>query len=193
MKSIWFALGLCCAAPQPAFAQAPTPAAPGEVDPARLAASRQLIALMKIEDSYDMMFKPLTPVFAQAVVGMMQGDPLTRAALQMLFTKGDGGQDRFVAILSDEFMRSMRARYPLLKEAAAAEYAKSFTEAELGDLIAFYSSGTGSKALTVLPDLQKRIAATSEQIGKVAGEEAGRRAFERAEREMLPPRKTTKS
>jgi hypothetical protein len=183
----------------PVYAPPPPPrpsAAPADVDasyPGRLAAGRQLLTLMRVDETYDMMFQPLTPIFAQAVVGMMQGNPDTRDAIQALFAHGEGGQGRFVAILSEEFMRSIRARYPQLKEAAAVEYAKSFTEAELRDLIAFYSSGTGSKALKVLPELQKRIAATGQEVGRAAGAEAGRRAFDRALREMLPAGKPTRS
>lgn len=191
MKPIWPALMLGIAMPAPAQ---PAPQAAAEAaNPARLAAARQLVGLLNLEQTFDQMFVPLMPVFAQAVIGALQGDPDTRDAMRVLLEKGEGGQDRFVTILSQEFFRSLRARYPDLKESAAAEYAKTFSESELRDLIAFYTSGTGAKMLSLAPDLQKRLAAAGQEIGRKAGEEAGRRAFERAEQEMLPRKAQTSS
>lgn len=192
MTPLCFALLLAGAAPaaaQPAPVRAPTES----IDPARLAAGRQLVELLNLEQTLDTMFVPLMPVFAQAVIGMLQADPDTRQVMTVLLDKGDGGQEKFVAILSQEFFKSIRARYGMFKESAATEYARAFTEPELRELIAFYSSGTGAKALKIAPELQKRMSRAGEEIGRKAGEEAGRRAFERAEREMLPTGKPSKS
>lgn len=193
MRMILIAVMMACAAPVSAQPVANSSIAAEAVEQARLTASRQLLDLLHIERTYDQMFTPLMPLFAKAVIGMMQNDSKTRDAVTALIQKGEGGQDRLVAILSQEFFRSLRIRYPEMKEAAAAEYAKRFTEPELRDLIAFYSSGTGSKALQVLPELQKSIMATGQEVGRKAGEEAGRHAFERALREMLPSGKSTSS
>jgi hypothetical protein len=191
MKPIWSALMLGIAVP--ALARAAPQAAAETASPARLAAARQLVGLLNLEQTLDQMFVPLMPVFAQAVIGALQGDPDTRDAMRVLLEKGEGGQDRFVTILSQEFFSSLRARYPDLKESAATEYAKTFSESELRDLIAFYTSGTGAKMLSLAPHLQKRLAAAGQEIGRKAGEEAGRRAFERAEQEMLPRKAQTSS
>ncbi|GAO40690.1 hypothetical protein SCH01S_51_00210 [Sphingomonas changbaiensis NBRC 104936] len=174
-------------------AVAPTAAPAQMVDQERVAAARQLIGLLKLEDTYDRMFAQLTPIFGQAVIGILQADPATKAGYDLLINQGEGGQARLVAIIADEFMKSIRARYPQLKDRAAVEYAQAFTLAELRDMIAFYSSGTGAKALTIMPELQNRLTAAGREIGRAAGEEAGRRAFERAEKEMLPSRQPTKS
>lgn len=190
--------GLLLAASTSATAQpAPAPATPSiAAAPASstgLAIARQLVGMLNLDATYDRMFVPLMPVFSQAVIGMLQGDATTRDAMQILLDKGEGGQAKFVEILSQEFFASLRARYPALKESAAAEYARVFSDAELRELVAFYSSGTGAKTLKVQPELQSRLSAAGQELGRKAGEEAARRAFERAEREMLPQKKQSKS
>src|SRR3546814_6388071 len=82
-------------------------------------------------------------------------------------------------------MTSLKVRYPEIEAAVAQEYAARFTAAELDEITAFYSSGTGAKVLRLMPEIQQVTAAAGRTIGQKAGEEAGRRAFERAGREML--------
>ncbi|MCM8732242.1 DUF2059 domain-containing protein [Hephaestia sp. GCM10023244] len=155
------------------------------VDPAALAAAADLLATMKLDDTLDRMFVGMSPLFAESVIGMLSQNPATKTSVDNLLANGEGGHDRFVAILSQEFMTALKARYPEIKTAVAREYAARFTAVELDEITAFYSSGTGAKVLRLIPEIQQVTAAAGSAIGEKAGEEAGRRAFERAEREML--------
>ncbi|HNR29860.1 MAG TPA: DUF2059 domain-containing protein [Candidatus Hydrogenedentes bacterium] len=57
-------------------------------------------------------------------------------------------------LLLDFFRRHMN--WDALKEDLLDLYVESFSEAELHDLIAFYSTDTGQKAVLVMPDLLRR-------------------------------------
>jgi hypothetical protein len=189
MKTM-FALALAAAPFGAGHAQdAGTPSTPTEssasIDPARLDAAQRLIGTMNIDDTLDRMFVSLAPLFADGVIGRLSQDPQTEAAVDNLVNNGEGGHDRLVAILSQEFMTSLHSRYPQLKKEIAREYAVDFTAAELDEITAFYSTGTGAKVLRLMPEIQKKIAAAGEKIGQEAGQEAGARAFDRAAREML--------
>ena len=162
----------------------PTTASPS-TDAARLDAARRLIETMNIDGTLDRMFVSLTPLFAESVIGMLSQDPRIEAAVDNLINNGEGGHDRLVAILSQEFMQSLHSRYPQLKMEIAREYAADFTAAELDEITAFYSTGTGAKVLRLMPEIQEKITAAGRKIGERAGQEAGARAFDRAAREML--------
>ena len=166
-------------------ALAPTPetskpvAQPGTVDSAR-----QLIDLMHLDRTIDFMFKPLIPIMTQAVLARLEQSE-AKPLISRLINQGTGGRARLEQIFTDEMAAAFRKRYPEFKEAAAKEYAAAFTEPELRDLVAFYSSGTGAKALALQPVLQQRLGLAGGAVGERAGEEGGRRAVERAVREML--------
>src|SRR3546814_6425381 len=93
---------------------------------------------------------------------MVRQNPASKAGVDELLANGEGGHDRFVAILSQEFMTSLKVRYPEIEAAVAQEYAARFTAAELDEITAFYSSGTGAKVLRLMPDIQRSEEHTSE-------------------------------
>ncbi|WP_425228564.1 DUF2059 domain-containing protein [Sphingomonas sp.] len=170
----------------PAAAQKapPTVTVAPDTDPARVAAATRLIALMHLDATLDRLFAQLTPVFAQGVIGALSGDESGRTLLAALDAKPDG-RERFSAILSQEYLASIRRRYPEIERGAAAEYAAAFTREELEAIAAFYSSGAGAKLLRLQPELQQRMSARGQGLGRVAGAEAGERAVTRATREIL--------
>lgn len=174
------------AAVSPAAAQQQPPAPPAATASASgsVATARKLLGMMGVERTLDFVFIGLGPTFATATLGGLHDEP----AVRELIEKGQGGQPALERIFSEEFLKSIRKQYPALLEKAAQQYAAAFTEAELNDLIAFYSSGTGKKALTILPKLQVDMSKEGEKLGQIAGMEAGANAFERARREMLPER-----
>ena len=177
------ALAVYASLPQVAT-KPPAAATTATVDAARLAAARQLIDASGIDATLDRMYIQLAPVFAHGVIGALSAETETRDALSAIQQQEDG-QQRLVAILSQEFLTAMKAQYPALKDIAAREYAEAFTTAELEELLRFYSSGTGAKALQLLPVLQQKMAQSGQELGRAAGVEAGQRAFERAAREIL--------
>ncbi|HET9509695.1 MAG TPA: DUF2059 domain-containing protein [Sphingomonas sp.] len=188
--SALFALLLIQAAPQ---VPPPAPPAVTAIEPARLEAAKRLVGAFNLEKTFDLMFVQLTPAFAQAVIGQMAMNPDTKDVIDTLITRDPGNRDRMVAVLSQEFLRSIQSRYPALLEKAAQEYAAAFTADEMTAIANFYASGPGAKALALVPQMQAKMSAHGEALGRQAGEEAGRRAFEKIARDILPPEKGTRS
>lgn len=173
----------------PAAAPAPvSPAATGvsAADPARLAAAEKLIVLTKIESTLDTMFVQLAPGYANTVIGSMLSDPSSKAGMEQLLARDPGNKSRIVAILSQEFMAAIKRQYPAYLKRAAAVYAESFTLEDLNAINAFYSSGPGAKALTLLPQLQLKLGREGQDLGRAAGAEAAEKAFARIKAEMAP-------
>ena len=177
------ALATPLAAPQVAAAPTPPPVSANSEAP-RLAAARRMIALFNLDDTLDRIYVQLSPVMAKAVIGILADDERAKPAMTTIMSR-ENGSERFVAIMSQELMTEMRSHYPELKERAAKQYAAAFTLDELTALTAFYSSGPGAKALRLMPELQRQMALEGQEIGRTAGSEAGKRAFERAAREIL--------
>lgn len=176
-------------APPPVVIVPANPVSPG---PERLSAARKLIAILNLDETFDLVFVQLAPTLATSVIGALAQDAQTKDAIARVNAKPNGNE-RMIAILSQEFMTSMKRRYPALKENVAKEYAQAFTADELQALIAFYSSGAGAKALRMQPMLQQKMASASSALGRSAGLEAGQRAFERIGRELLDVRSTPSS
>lgn len=190
MRWLLAALALAVGAPV-AAQQAASPAA--TPDSASVGAVMKLLDASDFERTLDMMFEPMGPIFAKAVIGGVQGNAEAKQITDRLIEEGDGGLDRLTAILSEEFLRSMRAQYPALKANAAREYAASFTLAELEEVLRFQQSPAGAKMLRLMPEMQRKLAASGQKLGETAGQQAGRAGFERALREMLPQRKPARS
>lgn len=194
-STVVIALALNTASAGSAFAQtAPIPdtAAPSTtqvvetVDPARLAAANRLLETTRYERTLDGLFGNLVKLMAEGAVGAAANDQRSKALVDNLINHGNGGHDRLVAILVEEFSASIKRRYPELKAAAAREYAKAFTLEELTALNAFYLTPAGIKLLAVQPELEANLSHASQEIGRAAGYEAGVKGFTRALKEMLP-------
>ncbi|MFA5965050.1 MAG: DUF2059 domain-containing protein [Sphingomonas sp.] len=169
-----------------AFAQDSKPIVAPVDAPGSMETARKLVDIVKLERTYDAMFATLIPIMTDAVMGSIEHDDRSSALVAKMEASHPDGRDRLKAIFSEEFATAIRKRYPALKEATAKEYATAFTEQELRDLLSFYQSGVGAKALVVLPQLQARIAAAGRKIGEESGVEAGRKGMERAIHEMAP-------
>ncbi|WP_033922601.1 DUF2059 domain-containing protein [Sphingomonas sp. 37zxx] len=180
MKRAWL-IAVSLSAAMPAAAQISQPA-----DSARLAAAQRLLDKMDTEATLRRQFEAMAPGFAESVVAMLEARAETRDTMAMLIEKGEGGRDRLNQILAQEFMASMAKQFAPIKARAAAEYAAAMTVEELEAISAFYATGPGAKALEVMPELQRKMIAVGQELGRVAGAEAGRAGIERAQRVMLP-------
>jgi hypothetical protein len=176
-------------APPRAADPAAQPAQAKPVDPAALASAKRLLAMMHMNQTIDRMIGSMVPVMAPAILGMLEHDDTTRAVMEKMESQPDG-RNRLMAIFSDEFLKSLRARYPSIIDSAAQEYAATFTARELDQAIAFYSTPTGAKFLALQPQLQQTIGTRAGAIGREAGMEAGQRAMLRAVQDVLPSQKT---
>lgn len=165
------------------LAAAPVRAAADTQQPG-LNEAKELIELMKVESTIDMMFEKLGPLFGENVASSLERNQAQ--AMHMSEIKGKpGGRERFVAILGEEFLQAMRARYPDMKATAAKEYAGQFTPQELSSLTAFFRSGAGAKWLEKSPAMQASLSKWGEQAGQQAGSVAVVAALARADKEIL--------
>lgn len=139
------AMLLALAAPATLHAQATPPAAPQAatpLDPARVAAARELIDLLLPPATRDQMLSGMmTPMLANLRRGMAEApgfsdtinsDPRMRA----LF-------DRFLAEQELEVTRTLRESLPGMTPAMANAYARRFDLQQLRELRAFFETPTG--------------------------------------------------
>lgn len=197
MRRALLTLALAGAA-APALAQTtpatPPPAAPATApDPARQAAAERLLRQMGMEATLDHTFAELTPFFAKAVIGELAGNPQSKAMIDAIDSASPDNHDLMIAILSQEFTLAIKRQYPAFIKRAAIEYAAAFTTEELQAIANFYATGPGAKALKLLPELQTKIGAQGRELGRIAGAEAGKRAFARIRQEMLPETRSKSS
>ena len=149
--------------------------------------ARKLVAVMGVEKSYDQVFSPLVPLVTGNIIGLFERETNTPPAIRLLLGSTTG-RERVNSVLSEEILASFRSRYAKMLEGTAAEYAAKFSDNELKDLLAFYSSGTGAKLVAVTPDLQARLG----KIGEGVGEEAGMEAIPKAMKRLAQPTDGTK-
>lgn len=188
LRCISTGVALAIAVPHPAQAQSQSPSALASdaANRGTIATANKLLELTRVEQTLDFSFQSLLPTFAQAVIGSAGASEEAKAFIQRLLAKPNG-RARLEQLLREEFQASLRRRYPVLMRKIAERYAAAFTEAELQQLIAFYSSGVGAKSLILIPQLQQSLSQDGELVGREAGAEAGARAFDRAEDELLAP------
>ena len=169
----------------PSSQSAPVASEPhGPVEPARLSVARDLMTAMRLEQSYDMMFKDLAPIMASGTLGMLSANPDTKPLVDAISARGSDYQIRLMSLLSEEYLEAMRRRYPRMIELTAQEYARTFTLEELKAYVAFYAAPSGARMLEQQPALQTKLRNLGQAVGREAGGEAAKRALERAEKEF---------
>ena len=176
------------AAPAP-----PASAAARAADPASLAAAKRLIGMMKLEQTLDRMSSEPAPGFADSVIGVMATDLDTKTLIESVIARDANNRKLDKEILSQEFLSSIQRGYLVLLARASEQYAAAFTAQELTAIADFYSTGAGAKALALMPQLQASMSQAGQELGRTAGMEAGKRAFERIAEEMLPNNTDIKS
>lgn len=156
----------------PAAAQtAPAPARATDAG-GRIETARILVGKLGLDQTLDFQFSSVMPLVATNIVSALQADPSTPQAIKDRLTTEEGRR-QIAGIASEEMLAAFRARYPAIAEAAAEEYRRNFSEAELKAIIAFYDSAPGKRLLQLQPQLQQRLA----EAGKAMGREAGMAAF----------------
>ena len=153
------------------------------IDPARLALARELLRTTQTEETLDRMMAQLGSIFGPQVIAVLKAKPEVATSINQLIASLPGGEARLRVILNEDFLAAFRKRYPDLLDDLAREYALRFTPDELRQIIAFYSSGVGAKALRAIPELQQSMSLKGRALGTIAGSEAGVSGLERAEKE----------
>jgi hypothetical protein len=140
----------------------------GKVDPAKKAAIKELLVLTKLSESYgairDIMLAQVRRSVNSLLQKLIADDASVSSAQkkQMLDTVSDSS-DRIInryRTLSAE-----RIDMPAIMEQVAYKvYDESFTTSEIQDLIAFYRTPTGQKALKEMPEIMHRSMTLSAQL-----------------------------
>lgn len=100
----------------------------------------------------------------------------------LLKQRHPGIPDNEMRVVEEVAKEVFSERTPELTEAMAAIYDAHFSHAEVIDIIAFYESDTGKKALRLMPQILQESMAWGTRWGADIGEEVMRRSRERLKR-----------
>jgi hypothetical protein len=142
-----------------AQAAAGAPAQPADVDPARLAAARELLAVMLPAEQRDRIMEGMIrPMMANLRQSMMQspgfGEMLGKDP------KVSSAFDRFVKGQEDRSVATVKAGMPGMIEAMSRAYARRFDTRQIADIRAFFETPSGrayiSASYSIMsdPDIQ---------------------------------------
>ncbi|MBE0694624.1 MAG: DUF2059 domain-containing protein [Aquamicrobium sp.] len=146
-------------------ATAALPAAAQEVADSHLAAARSVLTALRATEEFDV----ILPSAAQALKSeLIQKNPDLQAV---------------IIEVVDQTAFALAARRGDLEREAATIYARTFTEAELTEIAAFYSSETGKKLLAESPIVTREVLRAADiwqrgiarDLAQQAGEELARR------------------
>lgn len=113
-------------------------------------------------------------------IGLALGAELTRRLLEALHTTGEEIPGEIYVIVNEEVKGVLEERMPELLNDLIPVYHRHFEHGEILDLIAFYRSPAGQKALQVMPQLQQ----ASREIGLGWGERLGLDVMTRIDRRL---------
>jgi hypothetical protein len=164
--AVALALALAAASFAPAFAQQPPaavpPAAPANVDPARLKAARDLL----VATNMDAQFATIIPL-------------MFRQMRQSLPAQGPAQQEEVNKVF-DEIQKQFIERRAEVLDQIARLYALKFSPEEINALAEFYRSPVGRKFIVAMPEL----AADAMRIGNAWGQQIGREAEQKIRDEL---------
>lgn len=170
------AAGLLAATMPTAAVAQPAPASTTQVDPARLAAARELMSLIMPPAQREAM----TNAMIGGVMANMTAGISNSANLEAAFAAQPAARavwDRFIARQMQLATDDLQAEMPALIEVMAKAYARRFTLDQMADISAFFGTPTGQaylrESMTVMsdPDVaawQRRVMA--ESMGRVPAE-----------------------
>lgn len=134
------------AAPAGALAQT-APAAPTDIDPARLAEARKLIAIMMPPAMRDRMIDGMIASIGELTNRTLMEDP----SIKKMAEDRPGAREaimRFVERQQRNTMEQLRANFPQMTEAMARAYARRFTVVEMREMGAFFATPTGQRYIS---------------------------------------------
>jgi len=145
MRRALMAVLLCAAAPAHAQVAASPPAGQSAaIDPARLAAGRELIAVVMPAEQRDKMIDGmLTAMLGNLVMGALKGNG-GEAALEQSPSARRVFTD-FITHARELALSDVRAAMPELVEAYARAYARMFSVDEMNQIRSFYQTPAGMK------------------------------------------------
>jgi hypothetical protein len=165
-------------------------AAPVTADPAALASAHRLMEVMHTDRTMALMFQNLTPLLINSTVTALEANQETAEIMKRMEASRPSGRERVMVIFREEFDVAVKMMSAQTIDQSAQEYAAAFSKAELDEIIAFYSSGTGKKVVELMPGLQQKMSQFGRQAGVTVGKVAGEKAIRRAMQELLPKKET---
>ena len=122
---------------QPAAVPVQSPATGVLLDPGRLALARQIIAVLFPIESQEASVQSLVKaILAQYRAGMARTQHFDDPGLKKIL-------DDALASIPDRLKPAMRVFLPNMREAMAHAYTREFSQAELGDILAFARTASG--------------------------------------------------
>jgi hypothetical protein len=172
MRTVLLAFLLCCASNEVAAQAGQSPvkglAAAGttktalsggpqaaKIDPAKEAAIRKLFEVQGTKTIFD-----------KTVAGMLEN---TRPQMAAALPPGDY-KEKLVDAFLERFKKKLDSTE--MVNVAVPVYDKYFTKVEIDDLIAFYSTPLGKKAVSVLPQVVTESQSAGMKLGEKWGQEA---------------------
>ncbi|RYY27358.1 MAG: DUF2059 domain-containing protein [Sphingomonadales bacterium] len=150
MRAFLAAALLSVAAMPMAQAQTSPNAAPADVDPARLAAARLLIARIMPPDQVDKMMESITGSSMASLREAFAQDP-SMAKMREDNPKAAMAMDRMLERQHRRGLDLVKAGMPGMTEAMARAYARRFTLPQMADLTAFFATPSGQVYLQQAP------------------------------------------
>lgn len=162
-RLIVLVLATACALAAPAFAQkAPPPAPSSVVDPARIAAAKDLLTVMGSTNQFKIAIETMTQGMSNLV---KQKQPDKAKDIDEVF-----------ALMKQKFL----ARSSEVIDMVAPLWAEKFTVEELGQIGTFFKSPIGAKLIETQPEIMRN----SMQMGMAWGQKIGKEVEDEARVEL---------
>ncbi len=165
LASLWVA-ALSLTAPIASFAQENT--APAAVDPARLAAAKELLEVTGSSKQFDVIM------------------PMISRQLESAFIKLKPGQEAVIKEVFRIFPKKFSQRKQEAFDQVAVLYAQRFTTDELNEVSKFYRSPVGAKFVQAQPELFPQIMAIGQAWGRKIGQEIDEEARKELKQRGVP-------
>ena len=133
--------------------------------------------------------RELMRVTGSAQLGLQFANAVSQDMARQLRQARPDIPERAIAVVNQEVAKLFEERIDGLLEAVVPIYEKHFTPAEINDLLAFYRTPAGRKAISVMPAVMNESIAAGQNWGRSLGPEIGRRAQAALKREGIELKK----
>jgi uncharacterized protein len=133
--------------------------------------------------------RELMRITGSAQIGIQFANAVSHDMARQLRQARPDIPERAIAVVNQEVMKLFEERIDGLLDTVVPVYEKHFTPAEINDLLAFYRTPTGRKAISVMPAVMNESIAAGQNWGRNLGPEIGRRVQAALKREGIELKK----
>jgi hypothetical protein len=141
------------------------------------------------QDANRAQIRELMRVTGSAQLGIQFANAVSQDMARQLRQSRPDISERAIAVVNREVMKLFEERIDGLLENVVPVYEKHFTPAEINDLLAFYRTPAGRKAISVMPAVMNESIAAGQNWGRSLGPEIGRRVQASLKREGIELKK----